>query len=225
MDSRRERLVTWAVVASTACAMLLTTIRVRERLFASAPASKAAPKIIPDWSQYGGRQGNRMGPQVAPVTIVEFSDFLCSYCQEQAPVLQSIRERFPNEVAVTYRHYPSHVKQFARPAAIASECAARVGAFEAFHNLLFAKWDSIGKKPWTSFAREVGVADTSQFVRCMREPSIAGRVDHDTAAAHRLGVIVTPTLLINDVLVPGYSDTESVTRYVQAALRVKRQER
>jgi superoxide dismutase len=43
-------------------------------------------------------------------------------------------------------------------AALAAECAARAGSFEAFHDLLFAQPDSIGGKAWTLLALEAGVA-------------------------------------------------------------------
>ena len=101
----------------------------------------APPRVeaVVDW----GLEGHRTGPPNAPVTIVNFSDFTCPFCQTQAPVLETVRRRFGGQVAVVFRHQPSQTNDVGRRAAIAAECAARADAFEPYHDLLFRHMDSL----------------------------------------------------------------------------------
>lgn len=159
-----------------------------------------------------------MGPRTASVTIVEFADFQCPICTAAAGPLRRLRERYPRDLAVVYRHVPGHEYSF--DAAIAANCAAEAGRFEAFHDALFTERDSIGKKPWSRFAIESGLGDTSAFQRCLGSASAREAVSRDTIAAAALGVVGTPTFLINDVEVQGYASPEQLTSDVAHALGV-----
>jgi protein-disulfide isomerase len=212
-----------ATVVLVVCAVLVTGLRLRDALAVSKPnavaASEAAPNRLAttrvrNWRTYA-EAGHRMGPESATVTIVEFSDFQCPFCRRAAPTLRALRVRYPHNVAVIYRHFPGH--QFSLRAAIAAECAGRAGYFEPFHDALFAQADSIGKKPWSRFAREVGMRDTVGFSTCLSDASVPPLVFRDTLAATMLSVHGTPTFLINDLEVTGYREAELVA-YVTAAM-------
>jgi protein-disulfide isomerase len=92
--------------------------------------------------------GPAKGNSDAPVTIVEFSDFQCSFCKkfwrETLPQIEEKNVR-TGKVRFVYRHLailgPSSVQ-----AAIASECAHEQGKFWPYHDRLFA---SSGPSPST----------------------------------------------------------------------------
>ena len=178
---RRELLLNTAVVASALSAVYAVSNRIIERNGSLVNPSPRVEAVV-DWETYG-REGHRMGPLNAPVTIVNFSDFTCPYCQTQAPVLKTIRRQFAGQVAVVFRHQPSQTNDVGRRAAIAVECAARADAFEAYHDLLFHHMDSLGTKSWTSLAHEAGVSDTTAFRTCLGDPTVDDTVDRDVAAA------------------------------------------
>ena len=213
---RRELLLNTAVVASALSAVYAVSNRIIERNGSLVNPSPRVEAVV-DWETYG-REGHRMGPLNAPVTIVNFSDFTCPYCQTQAPVLKTIRRQFAGQVAVVFRHQPSQTNDVGRRAAIAVECAARADAFEAYHDLLFHHMDSLGTKSWTSLAHEAGVSDTTAFRTCLGDPTVDDTVDRDVAAASKLGAVVTPTLLINNIKALGYTDLDSLSMFVSAAL-------
>lgn len=213
---RRELLLNMAVVASALSAIYAVNNRIIEHNGASVDLPPRVEAVM-GWETYG-LEGHRMGPPGAPVTIVNFSDFTCPFCQTQAPVLKTIRSQFAGQVAVVFRHQPSQRNEVGRQAAIAVECAARAEAFEPYHDLLFHHMDSLGTKSWTSIAHEAGVADTTAFRTCMGDPTIHETVDRDVAAASKLGAVVTPTLLINNIKALGYTDLDSLSMFVRAAL-------
>lgn len=218
MNRRREWLLNAGVALSLACATILTVSSI---IRASAePIPRARPPLateVPDWREYG-LIGRRVGPQSATVTIVEFVDYQCLFCRLQAHGLRSIRERYPNLIAVVYRHFPSTGHEFARRAAIAAECAGRDGAYESYHDLLLAQSDAIGELPFSAFAKQVGIVNIQRFDRCLEDPSVAAGLDRDKAAAEKAGIVFTPSLLINDLLVQGYVAEGELEAYVEAAL-------
>lgn len=203
-----------AVVSVAALAMV--GIRAKQQFPATSAAAVERHKVAA-WRDFvRGRQ--RFGPSTAAVTIVEFSDFQCPFCRQATVELRDIRQEFPDQVAIVFRHYPLPSHQFATAAAEAAECAARQGAFEKYQELLFASPDSIGRKSWGEFAEEARVPDAPAFRSCMSDPAIAAVVKEDRAAGERLGVIGTPTFLINDLEVSGYPGKGKLAELVRSAL-------
>ncbi|HEX6749149.1 MAG TPA: thioredoxin domain-containing protein [Longimicrobium sp.] len=202
----RNLLSNLATAVMVICALAVTGLLVRREFFA--PPGRAGqpdmrPRRVDDWEALLAA-GQWMGRRDAPVRIVEFSDFQCPFCARAQPALDAVRRRHPDRVAVLYRHFPlDAIHPHARPAAVASECAAAQGRFEQFANLLFARQDSLGVTPWARFAREAGVRDSAAFERCLADPRTMEAVDRDVRAAQETEVQVTPTLIVNGTLRPG----------------------
>ena len=78
-----------------------------------------------------------IGPVNAPVTIVEFSDFQCPYCQKSVGVLKELRRLYGDKVRVVYRDYPGPNHPHAPQAAEAAQCAGEQGKFWEYHDILF----------------------------------------------------------------------------------------
>src|SRR2546425_393177 len=89
--------------------------------------------------------GPARGPADAKVTVVEFSDFQCPFCQRAKPVLDEIATRHPNDVKIVYRHLPlDSLHPRARASAEAAACAAEGNKFWEFHDRLFANQRALG---------------------------------------------------------------------------------
>lgn len=204
-----------ATLIVTLCAVWVAVVRVQKEFFPTVRVAATDTMTVRDWRAYG-EEGVRMGPATAAVTIVEFGDFLCPLCAAASEYLKELRGRYPNEVAVVFRHFP--IDQISFNAAMASQCAAGVGAFEAYHDLLFAQSDSLGEKPWTAFAEEAGMADTVHFAECLQDSAVMNLISRDTMAATELDVRGTPTVLINDLLVTGFLRRARMDEFVQDAL-------
>jgi protein-disulfide isomerase len=142
--------------------------------------------------------GHRTGPADAKIVIVEFADFECPFCRGYAlETLPAARTAYPDDVAVIYRHLPMPYHRFAVPSAVAVECAGRQGRFEAMHDLLYEKQDSIGLLPWAEVARRSGVADASAWEACRADPAVRAGVVADGELGKRIGATATPTIVIN----------------------------
>lgn len=205
------------------CCALVITAAVARREFFPAPAAAAQPDMTPrpvdNWDQLTG-PGQRMGSAGAPVQIVEFSDFQCPYCATFAETLRKVRAKYPDRVAVLYRHYPiQEIHPHARTAALAAECAGQQGRFEPYHDRLFAQQDSIGSKAWERFAREAGVGDVEAFTRCVRDERLLANVDRDAKLADAAGVRLTPTIVIDGTLIPGALSEAELEKWITGTRR------
>lgn len=206
----------WIITGCLVVASLSVAALAVSRFFSSTQVQHSAgPQTVSDWRRFGSG-GTRIGPAQAPVTIVLFSDFECQWCALQYPALMANKHQFGNQVAVVYRHYLG--RSDSRSAAIAAECAHRQDKFDGFARLLFAQPDSIGVKPWPTFASQSLVPDAKAFEACLEDQGIGARVDADYDMAKDLGVRGTPSILINDRLYVGYRDSSAMHVLITAAL-------
>jgi protein-disulfide isomerase len=121
-------------------------------------------------------------------------------------------------VALLYRHWPLPNHRFAFPAARASECAAKQGRFEAFHDVLFAQQDSLPAKSFAQFAREAGDPNLAAFERCASSQQPVVAIERDLAEARRIGGTGTATIVINGMLIRAPYSDGSLAAQVQKAL-------
>jgi protein-disulfide isomerase len=162
--------------------------------------------------------GHRSGPADAPVVIVEFADFECPFCRVYAiETLPTLRAEFPTQVAVVYRHYPLEYHRFAIPSAVAADCAARQGRFDAMHDLLYEKQDSIGLLAWDEVARRSGVSDLTAWETCRADPSVRESIEADRELAKRIGATGTPTVVVNGIRYRDPPDAAALRRIIKAA--------
>lgn len=181
---------------------------------AAAPEPEQPPQEgIPFWATAEGwtpdpdRPGyNMAGDQYrgdinAPVTVIEFADFQCPFCQRHVAETQpALDEKYVDsgKVLWVYKHFPLNIHPQAPAAGVAAECAAEQGKFWEMHEALFASVDqwSIDEptEVFQSLATEVGLA-ADAFAACLTDPEIAARVDSDLAEGTPF-VQGTPTFII-----------------------------
>ena len=145
----------------------------------------------------------RQGPADAKVVIAEFSDFQCPSCAAAAPHVKSIRDLYPDKVAVVFMHNPWDFHPLSRTAAVAAECAGKAGRFWDFHDRLFAEQSAWEVQATTAAAREVflGYAkaaglDPAAFAACQGDPAVEALVAADLKEADGMWVRATPTFFI-----------------------------
>lgn len=147
---------------------------------------------------------------------------LCPWCERVRFVLDTVRRRFP-DLALVYRHYPLRLTHpYSDAAAGASECAGEQGRFFEFAGALYNRQKDIGRLPWREFARVSGVPDTAQFDECIRSNRFQERVDRDAWVGDSLGIVGTPTLIVNGVVLTGAIAAQDLERQVQAAHKARR---
>ena len=146
-----------------------------------------------------------LGTTGAPVVIVEFSDFECPYCKNEAGVLrQNLLSAYPKEVHLYFKQFPlQQLHPWARTAAIASRCVYRqnADAFWTYHDWIFDKQSDITPENVKDKILEWGKSqknlDAAQLGSCIESKATEAEVDKDIADGRTVKVDSTPTLFIN----------------------------
>jgi protein-disulfide isomerase len=162
--------------------------------------------------------GPARGPADARVTIVEFSDFQCPFCQRAKPVLDEVEKRHPNDVRIVYRHLPlDSIHPRARPSAEASACAADGNKFWEYHDRLFANTKALTDADLRKYAAEVGL-DSAAFDECVRTRRHRATVEADVNEAKKLGITGTPAFLVNGVMLSGLKSADELDAVIKEEL-------
>lgn len=159
-----------------------------------------------------------LGPEDAPVVIVEFSDFQCPFCARLGETLKEVQAAYPELVRVEFRQFPLEFHEHARDAALASLCADEQGKFWALHDAFFANQRGLDLAGRERMAREVGL-DVDIWRDCIARGPASGYVDADRAAGAQLGVTGTPSFFINGQRFVGAKPFDEIVGIVQEELR------
>jgi protein-disulfide isomerase len=142
------------------------------------------------------------GPKDAPVTIIEFSDFECPFCQRGANTADEILKNYPKEVRLVFKNLPLPFHNNAVPAAKAALAAGKQGKFWQMHDVLFQNQKGLTEELFLNTAKDLGL-DIEKFKKDMASDAIAKQIEEDKAAAQKVGISGTPGFLVNGVLVRG----------------------
>jgi protein-disulfide isomerase len=213
MTYRGKDLALNLLVGALTVAAFLT---VAQRLRAGQDAQvNQQPTKVADWRSYAS-SGERVGSSSPTVTVVVFSDYQCPFCRVAENGLRSVREQYPNDVVVVYRHLPLSFHRHAMAAARAAVCAGQQGRFKNIHEALFRLQDSIGIKPWAEYASMAGLPSLDAFAVCMSNTLPISQLVHDSVAAAKLGVRGTPTILVNELEFTGFPGLDTLRKYIDA---------
>lgn len=145
------------------------------------------------------------GPDNAPVTIVEFGDFECPNCREEARTLRdNVPTQFPTQVRVVFKDFPlEQIHPWAKAAAMVGRCIyhANPTAFWKYHDWIYEHQAEITpdnlKSQVLDFAKTNPDIDALQLGKCIDDKSTEADVDASLAQGRALHVDATPTIFIN----------------------------
>ncbi|MBI2355872.1 MAG: DsbA family protein [Candidatus Doudnabacteria bacterium] len=165
-----------------------------------------------------------LGDTNAPVTLVEFGDYQCTFCtkffkETEKPLI----EKYVNtgKVKLVFRDFAINGRESVN-AAIASECADEQEKFWEYHDKLYTerrgynvgvfKQDSL-----ISFAKELGLNE-QQFSDCYKSGKYDDEVANDTRDAQAFGGRGTPTFFLNGQIISGALPLSVFENYIESAL-------
>lgn len=174
---------------------------------AAAPAAGSEERVVetsPAPSPLIDVQGAPVvGPENAPVTIVEFSDFQCPYSARASVTLKRLIQLYPGRVRWVFKHFP--LRRIHPDAPLAHETALAAheqGKFWEMHDLLFSNGRRLKRDDLLNYARRLGL-DLQAFVNDLDSGRLQARILRDIAQGQSLRVDTTPTYFINGKRVIG----------------------
>lgn len=152
------------------------------------------------------------GPSDAPITLVEFCDFQCPYCQRVQSTLEQFYSQYSGRVRHVYKNMPLSFHPLAEPAARAALAAGKQGKFWEYKKMIFDNQRNLSQEAFVTFAQQLGL-DVEKFKADMDSAEIRTAVQNDLKQAVKLGVQSTPTLIVNGTEIRG---ARSLCSFIEA---------
>ncbi len=181
-------------------------------------AQQARDKIVANQDALFLNPGDyAIGPESAPVTVVEFFDYRCSYCKRSAAWVMGLPGAYDNQVRVVFKEFPILSAESSQ-AALAAQAAGRQGKYFEMHDGLMQLDNSSGftAADIDAVARRAGV-DVALMRADMTRSDIVAAVATSKALAREIGLTGTPSFVIGESFVPG-ADTARVESLIEEAL-------
>lgn len=160
-----------------------------------------------------------LGPDHAPVTLVEYADFECPNCKQAAPAVRLLLDRYAERVRLVFRHFPlEEIHPHALHAAEAAEAAGAQGKFWEMHDLLFDNQRHMKEQQLRSYAERLGI-DVARYTAEMDDEIYLQRIREHQKSGHDSGVRGTPTFFVNGRIQDVSFGMQSLFDAVEAALQ------
>ena len=158
-----------------------------------------------------------IGPADAPVTIVEFFDYRCSFCMVTNDWVQNTIASHGDKVRVVFKEFPIRGAASVESARAAlAVWNTQPDAYLQFHSGLMTASGPLPTERIDEIAAEAGV-DVPAMRAAMQDESIVAHIDDVRALAQSIGITGTPFFIIGDEVIPG-ADLAGMQRALDAAL-------
>lgn len=211
-SSFAEVLLTGLMLVAVTCAVIVTVSVIRRDTDRKSSARTTSEMTSDGWAELKTR-GNRIGNPRAPVQVVEFTDFECTFCKQfHSDYWPRLASKYGENLSLVVRQYPLSIHPYAYRAAKAVECAGTLGRFEEMFVALGQLSEPLNDSVMAEIQTSVGVDKDPRFADCWTaEPNPS--VEADQKLARAMNVTGTPTLVVNGtrlVGLPSYSALDSI---------------
>jgi Na+/H+ antiporter NhaA len=217
LDQAKVGVLAAAIVASLASWAVFRAVRLLPAATRARQIAGTRDEILDLSDDVDDERDHVRGSAAAPVTLLEYGDYQCSYCGQAEVTIRELLEQRDDELRYVWRHLPlNDVHVSAQMAAEAAEAAAVQGRFWEMHDLLLDHQEELGPRDLSGYAEQLGL-DLERFWQDVRERRHAPRIAEDVASADASGVAGTPSFFINGKRHQGAYDIDTLTRAVRGA--------
>ena len=143
-----------------------------------------------------------MGNSNAPITILEWGDYQCTFCYKfHQNTLNTIQEDFINtgKVKLVFKDFPLNGSD-SLLAAEAAYCAEDQEKYWQYHDELYKNWGGertgwITRESLDNFAKAVNL-DLNEFNKCLNEHKHQNKVNSMHEFGKKIGIDATPSFLV-----------------------------
>jgi protein-disulfide isomerase len=160
------------------------------------------------------------GPATARVTIQEFADFQCPYCERVEATLKQVTQTYGSKVRIVWRDLPLAMHPNAQIAAEAArEAFAQQGStgFWKIHDLMYGNQNDLSRATLDGYASQMSL-DMKRWTAALDGSTHQAQIDDDTRAAATASISGTPAFVINGYFVNGAQSFSKFRRIIDRAL-------
>lgn len=144
-----------------------------------------------------------LGAKEPSIYIIGFESFGCPFCKDNQKDIKKMINKFGNVVRFISKDFPTeglHLNVF--NAHLAASCANDQGSYWEYRNLLFKDQNNFTKSNLKFLANNLGL-NLGDFSTCLDDEKFAREIRQDYSNGVQVGVVGTPSYLVNGELIPG----------------------
>ncbi len=158
-----------------------------------------------------------LGAKDAPVTIVEFTDFQCPFCEKTEGTLKQLEAKYGDKIRLVHMDFPLPFHSHALAAANAARCANDQGKFWPYREALFANQSKLAPADLKATAKTLGL-NTTEFDACLDSAKYSSQIKADIATGEKAGVDGTPAFFIDGRPLTGAQEPPKFEELIDAEL-------
>ncbi len=159
------------------------------------------------------------GPSAAPVELVEYGDYQCSYCGQAYPLVKAAQQALGADLKFVFRNFPlADAHPDAQNAALAAEAAGLQHKFWEMHDALYEHQKHLGAEHLVAYAKTLGL-NIDQFKSDIQKGALAARVEADFEGGIRSGVNGTPSFFVNGKKYDGDWQQPALTNFLKGQVK------
>ena len=177
-------------------------------------------------SKTGTPTNHIQGQGKSGVTLVEYGDYQCPYCEQYYPVVKQIQQAFNDQIFFQFRNFPLiNVHRNAFAGARAAEAAGLQDKFWQMHDMLYenqSQWSESSDPTsfFKQYAQQLGL-NVTQFQKDYASSQVNDLINADVAAGNKLGVQGTPTFFLNGKQIEVNANAGSFEKQIKDAIAKK----
>jgi protein-disulfide isomerase len=177
--------------------------------------------LAPPRADFALGDAPRLGPENAPIQLVEFADYECPYCVKVFPEVKKLRAEYGDKISFYFKDLPLPMHSHARKAAEAARCAGDQKKYWEYHEKLFTSGNQLEVPQLKKLAAEMGM-DSARFDKCLDSSEQAAAVQKDFTEATGIGISATPAFFMNGHFFTGAVDVKELRQMVERELATKK---
>lgn len=155
-----------------------------------------------------------IGPDDAPVTVVEFFDYRCPPCRASMKTINALPERYKGQVRVVFKEFPI-LSPESRVASIATMAAGRQGKYIEMHRALMTiPSQDFSEETFLKVAKSLDL-DIEQWNEDRQDETLEAKIEETYQLAGVVGANATPAFVIGDQLFTGLDTARLETLITQ----------
>ena len=158
-----------------------------------------------------------LGPDGAPVVIVQYADYQCPFCHRAEGMIEQILSKNAGKVQLVHRDFPLDGHPQAFPAARAARCAGEQGKFWDYHRSLMTDKGPLDEADLTARAQTLKL-EPGAFATCLASDRFDAAIRAALDEGVHAGVSATPTYFVNGRMLQGALPVEEFQQVVDSEL-------
>jgi protein-disulfide isomerase len=179
--------------------------------------AKVTLSVLPPRAPISLSASHVRGATAASLTLIEFADYECPYCQQMQPAISKLEAEYKDKLAFAYKDVPLPMHSHAQKAAEAAHCAGAQNKYWEYHDILMQT--KALEIPQLKSAAAGLALDTKAFDKCLDSGEQSGAVKASTEEAQKLGLQGTPSFFLNGRFFSGIMTYDQLRQIVEEELK------